>query len=375
MALRSSSSLLPLLIGLLSILHLYHTTTSLAIRVGIVIKPSPNLPVFREAPAFRNGDECGSEDQKHIHVAMTLDANYIRGTMAAVLSILQHSTCPENLSFYFLSAHSEANLFSAIKSTFPYLNFKIYRFDLNLVHGKISKSIRQALDQPLNYARIYLADIIPSNVGRVIYLDSDIVVVDDIVKLWDVDMEDKVVAAPEYCHANFTQYFTDAFWSDQEFSKTFHGRNPCYFNTGVMVMDVDKWRKGEYTQKVEEWMAVQKNKRIYHLGSLPPFLLVLAGNIKAVDHRWNQHGLGGDNFKGKCRNLHPGPISLLHWSGKGKPWLRLDSRKPCNIDHLWKPYDLYRSSKQSLEEWHRRNWDGWSSLTSTYRFHCFFFFF
>lgn len=281
---------------------------------------------------------------------MTLDANYLRGTMAAVFSMLQHSTCPENLKFHFLSAHTAPKLFSSIKSTFPYLNFKTYAFDSNRVRGKISRSIRQALDQPMNYARIYLADILPSDMGRVIYLDSDLVVVDDIAKLWGVDMEDKVVAAPEYCQANFTQYFTDAFWSDPDLSKTFQGRNPYYFNTGVMVVDVDKWRKGGYTQKVEEWMALQKRVRLYHLGSLPPFLLVFAGNIKAVDHRWNLHGLGGDNFEGRCRSLHPGPISLLHWSGKGKPWLRLDSRRPCTVDHLWAPYDLYYSSRSFLEE-------------------------
>lgn len=158
------------------------------------------------------------------------------------------------------------------------------------------------------------------------------------------------MAAPEYCNANFTKYFTNLFWSDPTLYKTFEGRTPCYFNTGVMVVDIHKWRKGGYTQKVEDWMSVQKRKRIYHLGSLPPFLLVLAGNIKAVDHRWNQHGLGGDNLEGKCRGLHPGPISLLHWSGKGKPWLRLDSRKPCIVDHLWAPYDLYRPATHSFEE-------------------------
>ncbi|XP_024924895.2 probable galacturonosyltransferase-like 4 [Ziziphus jujuba] len=343
------------LLGLLSLLLLHPitttTTSTIGIRLSIIRKPSDdNLPVFREAPAFRNSDQCGSSDSDRIHVAMTLDGNYLRGTMAAVLSMLQHSTCPENLAFHFLSAHLAPELYSSIKSTFPYLNFTIYRFDPNRVRGMISKSIRQALDQPLNYARIHLADIIPTNVGRVIYLDSDLVVVDDIEKLWNVDMEDKVVAAPEYCHANFTQYFTGTFWSDSNLSKTFEGRNPCYFNTGVMVVNVDKWRKGRYTQRVEEWMAVQKQRRIYQLGSLPPFLLVLAGNIKAVDHRWNQHGLGGDNFEGKCRSLHPGPISLLHWSGKGKPWLRLDSRKPCTVDYLWAPYDLYRSSRHWLEE-------------------------
>lgn len=342
--------------GLLSLLLLQLTTAA--------PKPANFLPLsnFHEAPAFRNGEACSSTptrgaassgtaaDSTTIHIAMTLDANYLRGTMAAVFSILQHSTCPENVFFHFLYMTNNPDIFSTIKSTFPYLKFETYHFETRRVRGLISKSIRQALDQPLNYARIYLANILPTNVKRLIYLDSDLVIVDDIAKLWKVDLKEKVLAAPEYCHANLTNYFTDAFWSNPRLSRTFQGRKPCYFNTGVMVMDLEKWRKLGYTQKVENWMVVQKHKRIYHLGSLPPFLLVLAGKIEAVDHRWNQHGLGGDNIEGKCRGLHPGPISLLHWSGKGKPWLRLDSRKPCNVDHLWAPYDLYRSSKHRFED-------------------------
>ncbi|KAI3783116.1 hypothetical protein L2E82_13178 [Cichorium intybus] len=353
---RNISSLSPP-IGLLSpfliiTLILLTTTTNAAaaatnIRLSLIRKPSKSLPVFREAPAFRNGDTCTNN---LVHVAMTLDSNYLRGTMAAVLSILQHSFCPENVFFHFLWSHNDEEIYKNIKTTFPYLRFKVYKFDSNRVKGKISKSVRQALDQPLNYARVYLADILPMNVNRVIYLDSDIIVVDDVAKLWKVNLEGKVLAAPEYCQANFTRYFTNNFWKDPELVKTFKGRKPCYFNTGVMVVDVLKWRKGGYSYKVEEWMVVQKQKRIYHLGSLPPFLLVLAGNIKGIDHRWNQHGLGGDNLEGKCRGLHPGPISLLHWSGKGKPWLRLDSRKPCTVDHLWAPYDLYRSKKHIFEE-------------------------
>ncbi|KAK2646831.1 hypothetical protein Ddye_022026 [Dipteronia dyeriana] len=353
---RSFNALQPL-VGLLSLLLvlLLNPITTAAART--IQRPSSHateqqLPVFvfREAPAFRNGEACGSLDYDRIHIAMTLDVNYLRGTVAAIFSMLQHSTCPENLSFHFLSGQSDSGLISSIKSTFPYLNFKVYRFDSKRVRGKISRSIRQALDQPLNYARIYLADIIPKDVRRVIYLDSDLIVVDDVAELWNVDMDEKVLAAPEYCNANFTHYFTNRFWFDPDLVRVFRGRNPCYFNTGVMVMDVVKWRTGGYTKKVEEWMEVQKRRRIYHLGSLPPILLVLAGNIKAVDHRWNQHGLGGDNIEGRCRSLHPGPISLLHWSGKGKPWLRTDARKPCPIDHLWAPYDLYPSSRHWLEE-------------------------
>ncbi|RWR95784.1 putative galacturonosyltransferase-like protein 3 [Cinnamomum micranthum f. kanehirae] len=277
------------------------------------------LPIFREAPAFRNGRGCANvvwsplDSNSHhpsiIHIAMTLDAFYLRGSVAGVLSVLQHASCPENVVFHFLASHRRAELRHTILSTFPYLYFRLYHFDVNLVKGKISSSIRTALDQPLNYARIYLADLLPSGVRRIIYFDSDLIVVDDVAKLWSINLGPHVLGAPEYCHANFTSYFTGKFWSDPGFSRSFRGRKPCYFNTGVMVIDVERWREGRYTQRLEEWMRIQKRVRIYELGSLPPFLLVFAGDVRGVEHRWNQHGLGGDNLQGLCRDLHPGPIA------------------------------------------------------------------
>eukprot|EP00262_Sarcandra_glabra_P015429 TRINITY_DN474_c0_g1_i1.p1 TRINITY_DN474_c0_g1~~TRINITY_DN474_c0_g1_i1.p1 ORF type:complete len:365 (-),score=-6.97 TRINITY_DN474_c0_g1_i1:61-1155(-) len=308
---------------------------------------SPDRFSFRKAPALRNAEECGQKsfrgstvcDPSLVHIAITLDGDYLRGSVAAVHSILQHSLCPENVFFHFLV--SNTNLEALIQSTFPELKFKVYFFDPEIVRGKISTSVRQALEQPLNYARNYLAEILEPCVRRVIYLDSDLVVVDDVVKLWSTSLGSRTVGAPEYCHANFTKYFTAGFWSDKRFSGTFSGRKPCYFNTGVMVIDLVKWRRFAFTRKIERWMEIQKSRRIYELGSLPPFLLVFAGHVAPIEHRWNQHGLGGDNVKGSCRDLHPGPVSLLHWSGSGKPWIRLDMHRPCPLDALWAAYDLY----------------------------------
>ncbi|KAD6795941.1 hypothetical protein E3N88_06837 [Mikania micrantha] len=308
---------------------------------------------FKEAPKFYNSPKCPSahDDQcfgSVIHVAMTLDAAYLRGSMAAILSVLQHSTCPENIRFHFISTHITYNQLNIyISTSFPYLRFTIYRFDDTAVMGLISTSIRSALDSPLNYARNYLADLLPTCVKKVVYLDSDLVLVDDIANLsasLGDDNVNKVIAAPEYCNANFTSYFTPTFWSNPSLSVIFSDRNACYFNTGVMVIDLVKWREGDYTTKIIEWMELQKRMRIYELGSLPPFLLEFAGKIAPVDHRWNQHGLGGDNFEGLCRDLHPGPVSLLHWSGKGKPWVRIDGNRACPLDALWAPYDLLQTS-------------------------------
>ncbi|XP_030970554.1 probable galacturonosyltransferase-like 3 [Quercus lobata] len=326
---------------LLFLLLLFLTAT--AISAG-------DLPGFREAPAFRNGKECprivrsSLDNPSMIHIAMTLDETYLRGSVAGVFSVLQHASCPENIVFHFIASRLYShnnNLRHVITSTFPYLSFHLYLFDSNLVKGKISYSIRRALDQPLNYARIYLADLVPSAVRRIIYFDSDLIVVDDVAKLWNINLGKHVVGAPEYCHANFSHYFTQEFWSRPVLAASLKGRKACYFNTGVMVIDIWKWREGKFTQRLEYWMRIQKRYRIYELGSLPPFLLVFAGDVEGVEHRWNQHGLGGDNLEGLCRNLHPGPVSLLHWSGKGKPWLRLDNNRPCPLDTLWSPYDLF----------------------------------
>ncbi|CAM8881277.1 unnamed protein product [Rhodiola kirilowii] len=316
-----------------------------------------SLSRFAEAPEYRNGAECVSlrfsgrvsqSDPNMVHIAMTLDLEYLRGSVAAVHSVLRHASCPENVFFHFIAAEfdtaSPRVLTRLVRSTFPSLRFKVYIFREDTVINLISSSIRQALENPLNYARNYLGDILSADVTRVIYLDSDVVLVDDVQKLWNVTLTgSRVIGAPEYCHANFTKYFTEDFWSDPVYRTTFGSSKPCYFNTGVMVMDLGKWRAGSYRNRIEQWMEVQKRTRIYELGSLPPFLLVFGGDVEPIDHRWNQHGLGGDNVRGSCRSLHPGPVSLLHWSGKGKPWVRLDEKRPCPLDYLWEPYDLFKS--------------------------------
>ncbi|KAL5722251.1 putative galacturonosyltransferase-like 3 [Ranunculus cassubicifolius] len=294
---------------IVTLLLLLCTTTSAII----------NTSKFTEAPAFQNNIKCTTTNNPSstIHIAMTLDTTYLRGSIAGVFSILRHSSCPENLNFHFILTHNHHLLHQTILTTFPYLNFTFYYFNPDIVRSKISFSIRRALDQPLNYARIYLANLLPDTIHRIIYFDSDLILVDDVSKLWKIHLgTHHVLGAPEYCQANFTSYFNELFWSNPLFSEAFKGRKPCYFNTGVMVIDLWRWRRGK---------------------------------VRGIEHRWNQHGLGGDNLQGLCRDLHSGPVSLLHWSGKGKPWLRLDSKRPCPLDSLWKPYDLYRQGSLFLD--------------------------
>ncbi|MBA0766011.1 hypothetical protein Gotri_015102 [Gossypium trilobum] len=253
---------------------------------------------FSEAPDYRNGVECpvsvnkevvSSCDPDLVHVAMTLDSEYLRGSIAAVHSVLRHASCPENVFFHFIAAEfdpaSPRVLSKLVRSTFPSLNFKIYIFREDAI---------SALTESFISTRTWSWSTTFTNSGT----------------------------QPSQTHASSAR------------PNTATPTSPSISRTG----------SGPTQKRIENWMEIQRKRRIYELGSLPPFLLVFAGNVEAIDHKWNQHGLGGDNVRGSCRSLHTGPVSLLHWSGKGKPWVRLDARNPCPLDHLWKPYDLYKGS-------------------------------
>ncbi|CAI9756801.1 unnamed protein product [Fraxinus pennsylvanica] len=149
---------------------------------------------------------------------------YLRGSMAAILSVLQHSSCPENIIFHLVSsvAADTSHLNLTVTKSFPYLQFNIYPFDDSPMARLISTSIRAALDRPLNYARNYMADMLPECIQEVVYLDSDLVLVDDIAKLVATPLGTKaILAALEYCNANLTSYFTPKFWSNPSLSLTF----------------------------------------------------------------------------------------------------------------------------------------------------------
>ena len=173
---------------LLFLLLLFLTTIAMSTK---------DLPTFKEAPAFRNEKECprivqsSLDNQSMIHIVMMLDETYLRGSIAKVFSVLQHASYPENIAFHFITSRLYShnnNLHHVNTSTFPYLSFHLYLLNSNLVKGKISYSIQRALDQPLNCARIYLADLVPSAICRIIYFDSNLIVVDHVAKIWNINL-------------------------------------------------------------------------------------------------------------------------------------------------------------------------------------------
>ncbi len=110
-----------------------------------------------------------------------------------------------------------------------------------------------------NFFKLLIPKILPSDIDKCIYLDSDMAVNLDIKELWQVELEDKPLAAVREMEANAHNY--EIFDASQKYLLNEHiVEYEDYFNAGVLLMNLNflrnaeelimsgvKWR-GEHTQ-------------------------------------------------------------------------------------------------------------------------------
>lgn len=92
-----------------------------------------------------------------------------------------------------------------------------------------------------SYIKLYLDDLLPNNVERVLYLDSDILVVGDLTELWEMDLQGHVGAAVVDC---LGEKYYDLLGLD---------KNAYYCNSGMILEDLKAWREKKIGDKVRDY--------------------------------------------------------------------------------------------------------------------------
>lgn len=168
------------------------------------------------------------------------------------------------------------------------------------------------------YFRISMPQLLADKKYRkIIYIDSDTLILDDITKLYEEDLEGQTIGAIidpgqtkalERLGVDSTDY---------------------YFNSGVMVIDVERWNKERITEKTIDYLKKHGDKIIYH--DQDALNAVLYEHWHSIHPRWNmQSSLIFDK--------HPAPTkqydelykegrnnpAVIHFTGHDKPWNTLE---------------------------------------------------
>jgi lipopolysaccharide biosynthesis glycosyltransferase len=261
-----------------------------------------------------------------IPVVASADDNYAAPLDVMLISVLENTENPERFHFFVIDGGISLQKKECINKDIEKRNSQITFLDIN---SEIYAGLpNQEHISVAAYYRLSIPELFHSSVNRVIYLDCDLIIKDDLQKLWEFQLDEYAVAAVEDVSTSGYKGIGIA-QSD-------------YFNSGVLLMDLQKWREQNIAEKA-------RKLRINDQCSLNS---VFNGNWKRLPLRWNQQSSFYRKTPQSIRLLKEehaeGAIwnpAIIHYIGGRKPWF-----KPCYhpLEGEYRRY-LARSSFASLE--------------------------
>ncbi|MCA8487525.1 DUF4422 domain-containing protein [Burkholderia multivorans] len=181
------------------------------------------------------------------------------------------------------------------------------------------------------FYRLSLGELL-ANHDRVVYVDADTIVLDDLSSLYDMDMEGKAAAAvPDVIMRSFTATGVPAMKEAGgaragDYLRDWLGmgeRGDDYFQAGLIVIDLHRFREMNIREKAYQDLI---SKRYWFLDQdvLNRHLL---GQVKFLDLSWNVVNVSMDVISGlttnlatKVREVFAAP-KMVHYAGfEAKPW-------------------------------------------------------
>ncbi|MDR2413129.1 MAG: glycosyltransferase family 8 protein [Rickettsiales bacterium] len=212
---------------------------------------------------------------KNIPVYFVGSSNLTSQTAVAMVSMAMNTK--SYIDFYIMDCDLTQDDIRALQSICAkYSNIKSLIFinvDISIFAG--CNTWRGHIDV---WARFLFPELAP-NIGKAIYLDSDIVIMNDIQELYDLDLEEKAVAAaPEIWHLSRQSEQTKI-----ERQKKFgYSENHIYFGSGTLVLDCEKWREENIAQKIFEIGREWGEKLVYP--DQDALNIYFADNYKVIDN-------------------------------------------------------------------------------------------
>ena len=192
-------------------------------------------------------------------------------------------------------------------------NFKIeyivYSLD-NFSRLKETSAISRA-----TYLRILIPTLIPSNYSKAIYLDCDMIVEDDLFKIWEIPFNDKELAAgvQDY-YFPFLKSSTINPLSIENMQD-----NVPYCNAGLMVFNLEKFREENIAEKIISYIKTYQPI----LNDQDGINAVLNGRWILLEPRWNITLSSISKFlldsKQNINSLKDN-VGIIHYTSKFKPW-------------------------------------------------------
>lgn len=277
-------------------------------------------------------------------IVFTCDDNYFKYTSVVIGSIINN--CSKEIKYEinilseFISDDNKKKAHDLIKN---HPNFSIKYHVINIENPE--KYHLNSYMSLSTYYRFFIFDLL-KDYDRILYLDSDIIVDNDISFYATIDFENKpAICSPSIYVQNLLTKNIDHDFTRAYFSEVLKMKNDNeYFNAGVILFNAKLIREKGVDQKFFEAISAIKNP-VFQDQDILNSVLSINGGVKMISSEYNftkgkrislkrifinalQHQLG------KKRNNW---FTIYHYVGKIKPW------QNYNIDSSLFLYYAYKT--------------------------------
>lgn len=244
------------------------------------------------------------EKQNKIPIFFAVDDEYTPFLAVALESLIDNSSRENYYLIKVLYTNITEENQKKIKK-YERENVNIEFVDLNYYINKVKdKLYTRDYYSKTTYFRLFIPELYPQY-DKVLYLDSDIVILSDIADLYNIDMGDNLVAAAPDDVIQTIEVF-------QEYAEKVVGvadyRN--YFNAGILVMNLDELRKFNFQEKFLYLLETVK----FSVAQDQDYLNRLCkGRTKLISNTWDKMPIGGDTIPRE-------ELNLIHFNLTFKPW-------------------------------------------------------
>lgn len=177
------------------------------------------------------------------------------------------------------------------------------------------------------FAKIFCTDEIFDHYAKIIALDSDLLVLKDLMPLFLSDMKGMAIAAAKDFSLDIMAnkgYHADkrlSYMPLKEYFKSLDLDTKDYFNTGVVLYDIKKCQAEDAQQKI---IDVNNKYPSMMYAAQDDFNILFKGRWAELDAQWNVQS--PYSIVAHCADFPEGYVDLmdhagiLHFLGKSKPW-------------------------------------------------------
>ena len=182
-----------------------------------------------------------------INIAFGVTQDWLKYAYVTMCSILSNSKDDEYI-FYIMSDISSDRFEESFRTVYEKLS-KIRSFGYEYIEMNNSEFAGAIHDERVGISASYRLKLASNtNEDKILYLDSDIIVLNDIGELWDYDINNYLIGAVEDKYSALMTFRADLEEDD------------IYINSGVLLMNLKKFREEKIENKIFEKLREENNE-------------------------------------------------------------------------------------------------------------------